>query len=32
LIPAVIMNGQARGLHDRAAGSVVVALPKPNRT
>jgi len=31
LIPAVIMDAQARGLHDRAAGSVVVALPKPRQ-
>jgi uncharacterized RDD family membrane protein YckC len=31
IIPAVILNGQARGWHDRAAGSVVVALPKPQR-
>ena len=31
LIPAVIMDAQARGLHDRAAGSVVVALPKPDQ-
>jgi uncharacterized RDD family membrane protein YckC len=28
VIPAVILNGQARGWHDRAAGSIVVALPK----
>lgn len=31
VIPAVILNAQARGWHDRAAGSVVVALPKPQR-
>jgi uncharacterized RDD family membrane protein YckC len=31
LIPAVILDSQTRGLHDRAAGSVVVALPKPPR-
>jgi uncharacterized RDD family membrane protein YckC len=29
LIPALIMDGDRRGLHDRAAGSIVVALPKP---
>jgi uncharacterized RDD family membrane protein YckC len=28
LIPAVIMDARRRGLHDRAAGSIVVALPK----
>jgi uncharacterized RDD family membrane protein YckC len=28
LVPAVIMDGDRRGLHDRAAGSIVVALPK----
>ena len=28
LIPAVIINSAGRGLHDRAAGSVVVALPR----
>ena len=27
LIPAVIMDADRRGLHDRAAGSIVVALP-----
>jgi uncharacterized RDD family membrane protein YckC len=26
-IPALIMNGDRRGLHDRAAGSIVVARP-----
>jgi uncharacterized RDD family membrane protein YckC len=31
VIPAVILNAQTRGWHDRAAGSVVVALPKPQR-
>jgi uncharacterized RDD family membrane protein YckC len=31
VIPAVILNSQARGWHDRAAGSIVVALPKPRR-
>jgi uncharacterized RDD family membrane protein YckC len=31
-IPALILNSEARGLHDRAAGSIVVALPKPTRT
>jgi hypothetical protein len=31
LIPAVIMDAQTRGWHDRAAGSVVVALLKPGR-
>ena len=28
LIPAVIMDAQRRGLHDRAAGSVVVLKPR----
>ncbi len=28
LVPAVIMDGDRRGLHDRAAGSIVVALPR----
>ncbi|GAA4964153.1 hypothetical protein GCM10025331_65060 [Actinoplanes utahensis] len=28
-IPAIILNSQGRGLHDRAAGSIVVAVPKP---
>ena len=28
LVPAVIMDADRRGLHDRAAGSIVVALPK----
>jgi uncharacterized RDD family membrane protein YckC len=28
LIPAIIMDGERRGLHDRAAGSIVVALPR----
>ncbi|MEV4637403.1 RDD family protein [Actinoplanes sp. NPDC049548] len=28
LIPAIIMDGDRRGLHDRAAGSIVVKLPK----
>jgi uncharacterized RDD family membrane protein YckC len=28
LVPAVIMDGDRRGLHDRAAGSIVVVLPK----
>jgi uncharacterized RDD family membrane protein YckC len=32
LIPAVILDAQTRGWHDRAAGSVVVALPRPPRT
>jgi uncharacterized RDD family membrane protein YckC len=27
LVPAVIMDADRRGLHDRAAGSIVVALP-----
>ena len=27
LVPAIIMDGDRRGLHDRAAGSIVVALP-----
>lgn len=29
LIPAVIMDADRRGLHDRAAGSIVVRQPKP---
>jgi uncharacterized RDD family membrane protein YckC len=28
VIPAVIMNELRRGLHDRAAGSIVVAAPR----
>lgn len=28
LVPAIIMDGERRGLHDRAAGSIVVALPR----
>lgn len=28
VVPAVIMDGDRRGLHDRAAGSIVVVLPK----
>jgi uncharacterized RDD family membrane protein YckC len=32
LIPAVILNSQTRGWHDRAAGSVVVTLPRPPRS
>ena len=28
LVPAVIMDAERRGLHDRAAGSIVVALPR----
>ncbi|WP_199752464.1 RDD family protein [Actinoplanes sp. ATCC 53533] len=31
LVPAVIMDGDRRGLHDRAAGSIVVALPPRTR-
>ncbi|GGK87916.1 RDD family protein [Mangrovihabitans endophyticus] len=31
LVPALILDGQGRGLHDRAAGSIVLALPKPPR-
>jgi uncharacterized RDD family membrane protein YckC len=31
LIPALIMDGDRRGLHDRAAGSIVVALPSRGR-
>jgi uncharacterized RDD family membrane protein YckC len=27
LVPALIMDGQRRGLHDRAAGSIVVQAP-----
>ena len=29
LIPAVIMDADRRGLHDRAAGSIVVKQPRP---
>jgi uncharacterized RDD family membrane protein YckC len=29
LVPAVIMDADRRGLHDRAAGSIVVKLPRP---
>lgn len=32
LIPAMIMDGDRRGLHDRAAGSVVVLRPPSGRT
>jgi uncharacterized RDD family membrane protein YckC len=32
LIPAVIMDGDRRGLHDRAAGSVVILRPGSGRT
>ncbi|MFI7597582.1 RDD family protein [Actinoplanes sp. NPDC049681] len=28
LIPAIIMDADRRGLHDRAAGSIVVKVPK----
>jgi uncharacterized RDD family membrane protein YckC len=28
-IPAIILNGQGRGLHDRAAGSIVTPVPRP---
>ncbi|BFU46167.1 hypothetical protein KRMM14A1004_44040 [Krasilnikovia sp. MM14-A1004] len=28
LVPAVIMDGDRRGLHDRAAGSVVIRKPR----
>jgi uncharacterized RDD family membrane protein YckC len=31
LIPAIIMDADRRGLHDRAAGSIVVHLPPPGR-
>jgi uncharacterized RDD family membrane protein YckC len=31
LIPAVIMDGDRRGLHDRAAGSLVIRRPGPDR-
>ncbi|WP_433829068.1 RDD family protein [Actinoplanes sp. CA-015351] len=27
-IPAMIMDGQGRGLHDRAAGSIVAGVPR----
>ncbi|MEU8656696.1 RDD family protein [Actinoplanes philippinensis] len=28
LVPAIILNSEGRGLHDRAAGSMVVAAPR----
>jgi uncharacterized RDD family membrane protein YckC len=28
VVPALIMDGDRRGLHDRAAGTVVVSLPE----
>ncbi|MDI6098067.1 RDD family protein [Actinoplanes sp. NEAU-A12] len=28
-IPAIILNGEGRGLHDRAAGSIVTTVPRP---
>ena len=31
LIPALVMDEKRRGLHDRAAGSIVVALPARDR-
>ncbi|MET8146854.1 RDD family protein [Actinoplanes sp. NPDC049668] len=31
LVPAVIMDDDRRGLHDRAAGSIVVGLPPRGR-
>ncbi|MEU7902251.1 RDD family protein [Actinoplanes sp. NPDC049118] len=31
LVPAVIMDDNRRGLHDRAAGSIVVSLPPRGR-
>lgn len=31
VIPALIMNGQLRGLHDRAAGSIMVYAPSARR-
>ncbi|BEL09186.1 hypothetical protein Q0Z83_073770 [Actinoplanes sichuanensis] len=27
-VPAIILNGQGRGLHDRAAGSMMVSVPR----
>lgn len=27
-VPAIILNSQGRGLHDRAAGSMVVSIPR----
>ncbi|GAA1626783.1 RDD family protein [Actinoplanes couchii] len=27
-VPAIILNSEGRGLHDRAAGSIVVAVPR----
>jgi uncharacterized RDD family membrane protein YckC len=32
LIPAVFLDGDRRGLHDRAAGSVVILRPRSGRT
>ncbi len=32
LVPALIMDGDKRGLHDRAAGTVMVAIPEPSRS
>jgi uncharacterized RDD family membrane protein YckC len=32
LIPAVFLDGDRRGLHDRAAGSVVILRPRSSRT
>ena len=29
VIPALIMDEQRRGLHDKAAGSIVIAQPRP---
>ncbi|WP_231953505.1 RDD family protein [Actinoplanes derwentensis] len=28
-IPAIILNSEGRGLHDRLAGSIVVTVPRP---
>ncbi|MEV0899339.1 RDD family protein [Actinoplanes sp. NPDC049802] len=28
-VPAILLNSEGRGLHDRAAGSIVVAVPRP---
>ena len=32
LIPALFLDGDRRGLHDRAAGSLVILRPRPSRT
>ncbi|WP_318783775.1 RDD family protein [Plantactinospora soyae] len=32
VVPALIMDGDRRGLHDRAAGSIIVAVPGTSGT